>query len=372
MPRPSKGARLWLDPRERVWWIRDGAVKRRTGCTQGEHERAQRLLAEHIAAKWTAPVERRADRLLIADILTWYAREIAPRHRAAATTGHAIDRLADWWGAKTLAEIRAATCRAYAEHRRRQPRPQAKSEAAKAKTIGDATIRRELGVLRAAVNAWHAEEPLEALPVITLPDQPGSRLRWLRRDEAARLLRAARRLDDRQAGRALARFILIGLHTGTRSGAIRDLAWLPNVRGGWIDVEAGLIHRRGEGQSESSKRRPPVRIPARLMAHLRAWRRDGRSYVVHYRGLPVDRQRRSWDAARKAAGLGTDVTPHVLRHTCVTWMMINGVSIWDAAHYVGMSPAMVETVYGHHHPDYQVEVANRIGRQARPVMARNP
>ncbi len=38
--------------------------------------------------------------------------------------------------------------------------------------------------------------------------------------------------------------VLIGLYTGTRPGAILSLHWEPNRAGGWIDLDAGIIHRR--------------------------------------------------------------------------------------------------------------------------------
>ena len=61
---------------------------------------------------------------------------------------------------------------------------------------------------------------------------------------------------------------------------------------------------------------------------------------------------RSWRTACKAAGLGREVTPHTLRHTCVTWLLLAGEKIWDVANYVGMSEDMVRKRYGHHSPDF--------------------
>jgi integrase len=34
---------------------------------------------------------------------------------------------------------------------------------------------------------------------------------------------------------------------------------------------------------------------------------------------------------------GADVTPHILRHTCTTWLMQKGVNLWDAAGFLGMT-----------------------------------
>ncbi|MDX1561983.1 MAG: ATP-binding cassette domain-containing protein, partial [Gammaproteobacteria bacterium] len=47
--------------------------------------------------------------------------------------------------------------------------PQAKSQEARKRKVTTETARRELTVLRAAINAYHAETPLDALPVVTLP-----------------------------------------------------------------------------------------------------------------------------------------------------------------------------------------------------------
>jgi integrase len=57
------------------------------------------------------------------------------------------------------------------------------------------------------------------------------------------------------------------------------------------------------------------------------------------------------------------VTPHTLRHTAATWLMQAGVSIWEAAGFLGMSPEMVSQVYGHHHPAHMRGAAEAIGQR---------
>ncbi|MCP4319530.1 MAG: tyrosine-type recombinase/integrase [Hyphomicrobiales bacterium] len=240
------------------------------------------------------------------------------------------------------------------------------------KMTSQETARRELTVLRAALNAWHAETPLDALPVVTLPRQSPPRNRWLTRAEVARLLRATRQLEDVDAGRALRRFIIISIYTATRSGAVRRLGWLSNTLGGHVDLNAGVMHRRGIYDDETRKRRPPVRIPGRIAGSLRRWRaedmrksavRDPIPFVIHFRGRPVTSQRRSWTAACNLAGLATDVTPHILKHTAITWMMQSGIDPWDVSAYAGTSLKMIEQVYGHHHPEFQSGAAERIGKR---------
>lgn len=367
MPRPAKGARIWFDRKAGYWFIRDGTGKRSTRCSKDERAGAEDQLRRYIAEKYQPPSDSRPSRLLVPDVLTFYSRAVAGRQKSK-TTSYSIDRLIDWWGARPLSDVKRSTCQAYVDSRVTQPIRQA-VKAKSPKTVSAETARRELTVLRAAINAYHAEHPLDALPVVTLPEASESRPHWLRRDEVARLIRGARKMEDRHAARALIRLILLGVYTGTRSGAMRRLGWMPNTLGGHIDLAAGVIHRRGDDEDETKKRRPSIRIPDRLVGFLRRWHQADMAmkvpaaFVIHYRGGPVEKQRKSWAIAREHAGLGPEITPHILRHTAVSWALHTGVKAWDAANYFGMSVQMIESVYGHHHPDFQKDIASRIGRR---------
>ena len=80
------------------------------------------------------------------------------------------------------------------------------------------------------------------------------------------------------------------------------------------------------------------------------------SYVVHYNGQPVSRLQRTWRAACKAAKL-KGVSPHTLRHTRATWLMQAGIDPWEAAGALGMTPNVLQNVYGKHPPDFQKRAA---------------
>ena len=47
--------------------------------------------------------------------------------------------------------------------------------------------------------------------------------------------------------------------------------------------------------------------------------------------------------------------------------MQRGVSIWEAAAFLGMSPEVLQEVYGHHHPDYLQSAAAAIAQRDRFV-----
>jgi integrase len=164
---------------------------------------------------------------------------------------------------------------------------------------------------------------------VVLPDKSEGRDIWLTRNQAAGLIRAAWRANQimqdrrtkRAVGRHLARFILVGLYTGSRSGAICGAALMPTIGRGHVDLERGVFYRRAVGARETKKRQPPVRLPDRLLAHLRRWHRLGiaKHAVVEWNGKPVRSVRKAFDAAVKAAGLnGLGITPHILRHTSAT------------------------------------------------------
>jgi integrase len=212
--------------------------------------------------------------------------------------------------------------------------------------MGKVCARRELSFLGAALKFWNkAHGPLRVLPTLTLPPKPEARTHWITREQAAQFLWAARREKH------LARFFLIGWYTGTRRGSIGRLSW------DMIDLRTGIMHRKPPGAPHPrNKKAPPVKMHRRLIGHMRRWKRaDGKGarWVVAYRGKPITRPVRSWETARKAAKLPKNVTPHILRHTRATNLMRHGVKVWDAAQALGMSVTVLETIYGHHHPDWQ-------------------
>jgi len=192
--------------------------------------------------------------------------------------------------------------------------------------------------------------PCRQSPGPLLPDKPPPKERWLTRDEAARLLRAARSL---RKGRHLADFILCGLYTGSRKASILALHIdTPSVSGGHVDTVEGVLYRRSAGQRETKKRQTPARLPSRYLAHLRRQAARGRRFVVEDRGARVGDIRKAWSHACEIAGLD-DVTPHTLRHTAITWTLQRGARIWDVAGYFGASVETIERTYGHHSPYHQ-------------------
>lgn len=405
MPRAAKGPRLYLrrgkiDARTRKelparYYIRDGSKEIGTGCGPDRLREAEQALANHIASKWAPAaieLEQRSDpkRVLVADVLALYAIERAPKLASPRSTAGFIKHLLAWWDGRTLSEVRRSTCDAYVVHRTAQKNSRAKPH--NARKISDQTARRELETLSAAIGYWHAEYILTQRPIVKLPEKPESPRDALTRREAARLLKAAmgyrvdesgrwERLGISHTNRAhLRRMILIGLYTGSRPGVTRMVVWEESATHPWVDLNAGVIYRRGRQVRESrTKRTPVVKLPRRLLAHMRRWRRMDTAReaerqerapgfklrsVIHFGGQPLAWTiRTGFEGCVRDAGLDPAVTPHWLRHTAATWLMESGVEIWTAAGFLGMTPATLEKHYGHHRPDYQADAVAGFSRR---------
>lgn len=342
MSRSTKGARLYLykrPGREPTWIIRDGEERTSTGCGESDRRSAEIALAEYIARK-NEPPRRDEDpsRALIADALSLYLQQRVPHVVDPKREATAASFLLDFWGENPVSEIRGETCRAYVERRVKKH----------GKATG--TARRELEMLQAAINYFHREGYVQSAPRVSLPEKSPPRERWLTRPEAIALLEAAATLE--RAARHIGTFIRLGLYTGTRAQAILALQWSQNTDGGWIDLEGKMLYRRGTGQKETRKRRPPSPLPDAIIPWLQETRTLTKSYAVEYQHAPVRDIRLGFKKALKRAGLGNDVTPHVLRHTCGTWLAQAGVPMWQAAGFMGLTAAEFERTYAHHHPDH--------------------
>lgn len=227
--------------------------------------------------------------------------------------------------------------------------------------------------MRAAINYHRREGLCREVVEIVLPNERPPRERWLTRQEAARLILAAWRYrevqkglkTDRHSRRHVARFILLALYTGTRASAVCGAALDPAVGRGWIDLNNGVFYRRPVGRAETKKRQPPVPLPARLIAHLRRWKRLGQRFAVEWNREPVKAIEKAFANAVANAGLGRDITPHTLRHTAATWLMQAGVDIWEAAGYLGMTVETLSARYGHHHPDHLKGARDAFNRHPR-------
>jgi integrase len=352
MPRQPSAPRLWKRPERRdkdgrlthaaAWIILDGGRQFGIGIDAHDILGAQKALADYINRRHFEAIAsgpRSADKIPVADVLSLYLKNVVPKHADPKKTIYSIRRLAKFFSESRLSQINGELCRQYTAA---QGSPN--------------TARRDLEELRAAINHHHREGLHDSVIRVVLPDKAPPRERWLTRDEVAKLVRAAWRFKEPYSGkrskRHIARFILVGVYTGTRAGVIAQAALQKEPGKPYFDLERGLFYRRPEGAAETRKRRPTVPVPTRLLAHLRRWKRLGHRYAVEWLGKPVKRVDESFRYLVADVGLEGKVIPHTLRHTCATWLMQRGAGPWKAAGFLGMTLATLEATYGHHHPDH--------------------
>jgi len=269
MPRRSKGARLWLRKRPgraTQWVILDRGREIRTGAGESDISAAENTLASYLAEKRRPQFgDGHPGHILIADVLAEYGEVHGPTTRRPDLIGGAITKLLDYFEGRTADAITSASCKDYVRWRTRHVDARAKRGG---KPIKASTARRELVVLGAALRWCWKEGKIDRLVPVALRSESSPRERHLTRGEVAALLAGALGWDrdgkrhKNKINRHLARFILIALYTGTRHDAVLRLRWKPNTEGGWVDLDSGVMYRRGFGASESAKRRPPLPDPA--------------------------------------------------------------------------------------------------------------
>lgn len=350
MPRRPEGPKL--RPNEKrggtfyIYWTDAKTGRSREHSTRtSDQGRAAEYFADWLAragnagAGWTGP--RRASEVPIIDVLRMYAMEHVASDAVSdkARPAYAIAALSAWWGDRHCDAVLPQTCRAYVRERDVQPQ----------------TAGRELTVLRAALGFAHDNGKLveDFRTRVEIPPQPPGRDRWLTRDEAAALLRCSR--HDPQARGHLPLFIMLALRTGARPSALFDLQWTQ------VDFTRDRIDFNPPGRKRTSKGRPIISIPRRLRWFLlRAHARASAPYVLAFNGQKIGSVKKSFRRARERAGLGPDVIPYTLRHSCGTWMAQEGVPLWQIGGWLGHSQQRTTELYSHHHPDHMA--------QARKVM----
>lgn len=172
-----------------------------------------------------------------------------------------------------------------------------------------ATINRQLITPVMAVITMAAENGVADPRKFRKMKAKGARTRWLHPSEAERLISAA----DPHLVPIIATLLGSGCRTGEALAA--DVAnWHPMTGEIWLPETKNTYPRmvRMPGKARDLVLAAGVPNDGRLFRTPK-----GQAYVIRKnRGGQI---KEAFDKARDAAGLGKDVTPHVLRHTWATW-----------------------------------------------------
>jgi integrase len=366
MPRKTLEPRLERREEGGVWYIlyHDGRRGRRQSTGTRDDVEAEALLAD-FKLRQGAPVSRvrTPEQYQIAETLREYLETLRARP-SAATAAFNAKALVGFWGNSTVDAITKQTVAGYTKHRR-------------AAKVGDGTIIRELGVLRAAVGLAYEEGRLTRAPTIPAPPQPPPRDLWLEGWEAKLLI-------DSCAERHVRLFVIVSLFTLARPGAVYELQWR-----GQVDFSYRRIELNPPGRAQTTKRRPPVPMSEDLYeALVEAHREASTPFVIEYHGKAIDSIKTGLrGAARRAratalrearrhqlrspdrrlwleAALKFKATvAYTLRHTGATWMAQEGVALDKIAAWMGHSNKRTTELYAKHHPDHLRDAAAAIGKR---------
>jgi len=312
----------------------DGKQIRRQGFAS--ESEAQDGLDAYRAERLTPPVQQKPT-ITLKEAIDRYVAEKA-RKKAIAEMARVLRQvwLPVFGGEAPLASITADRIAAWKATRMSGVSRQTR------KLVSLASVNRPLAALRAVLRMAHREWcVLEIVPFIKT-EKEKERLRWLKPEEATRLLDAAR--ESRNLD--LVDLIEFSLFTGLRQSEALGLTW------DRVDRARGVI------LIEETKNDDPREVP--LNAHadaalVRCHDRvllpagvDPTGYVFGSRNW--DSYRTAWEATLRRAGI-RNFRWHDLRHTCASWMVQAGRPLQEVKDFLGHKTLAVTLRYAHLAPE---------------------
>lgn len=208
------------------------------------------------------------------------------------------------------------------------------------KTISKSYANREVACLRRILNkavTWKLipANPLQGLKLYD--EREFIRKRYLKPEEIRALLAACTA--------HIREIVLFALYTGRRFGEIAGMRWQE------VDLENGYVYFPKTKKKEPDQ----VALPPGARQILAGMRGDSvGEHVFHTRtGGKISDVRWAFQRALKVAGIA-NFRFHDLRHTAISYMIMNGIDLKTVAELVGHTTAeMVDKRYGHLSPDHK-------------------
>lgn len=211
-----------------------------------------------------------------------------------------------------------------------------------------ANWQRYRNLVLAVLNTARRAGWLEEAPRIASKKPPAGRIRWLTRDEWARLyIQLPPHLQP------LARFAIA---TGLRQRNVTHLEW------NQVDIarRVAWIH------PDQAKGRKAIGIPLsdEAVDVLAAQVGQDQRWVFPYRGKPIGKIKTAWGKALKRAGI-EDFTWHDLRHTWASWHITAGTPLEVLQKLGGWSDIRMVLRYAHLAPEHLAGFANNYATGSR-------
>ena len=207
------------------------------------------------------------------------------------------------------------------------------------------TCNRHLAIISAVLHHAHAKDWIAGLPKIPYFPQPEGRIRFLTRDEAARLIA--------ELPGHLAQMARFALATGLRRSNITGLRW-DNV---------DLARRVAWIWPDEAKSGRAISVPLSHAAVdvLQDQLDENPEFVFTFKDAPIWHVKtKAWDKACKRAEL-KDVDFHTLRHTWASWHVMAGTPLEVLMRLGGWRGMEMVLRYAHLAPGYLAEYAGNAG-----------
>lgn len=221
------------------------------------------------------------------------------------------------------------------------------------KNISPVTVNIELRTLKAAMNTavrWKFLEvnPFAQIQSLRVPDAVPT---YFSKQDFQRLL-------DAIADEWLKELVVFAVLTGMRRGELINLRWQD------VDLQRKLIHIQSNPtfKTKQGKRRvvPMSEVVFNLL--LPKAQRVRCEYIFHIKGFKIydDHASKALKMAVTAAGLNGKLHFHSLRHTFASWLVQDGVSLYEVQKLLGHSNIAVTQVYSHLQPEGLHSTVNRL------------
>jgi integrase len=336
---------MGLIKRGRQYYVDYYHAGRRIRDSAGSRDEARIILAERLQdiRQGRDPGLRKIKPKPFAEMVTEFKERHVAMRRSKRHFEVRLRVLEDHFGDQTLQTIAPGKIEEYMAGRL-------------ASGVSKATVNRERAVLSKLFNCaikwghFGGENPVRRVPAFQ--ESPG-RTRYLTKDEADTLVE--------KAARHLKPILTTALYTGGRLTEILRLKWED------IDLDRGVLYFDQTNTKSGKQREIPIRpeLAAVLQERnkVRAIRPED-DFVFTWGGRGITRLTRAFETARKRAGLGEDVTFHVLRHTFASWYIINGGDPFRLQKYLGHSDMSLTQRYAHLSADYLKAGAEHFGPPA--------
>jgi len=291
---------------------------------------------------------RPAENLTFADALSQYLARVSTTKRPNSESRDKISAkaLLEGFGSEmSLAAI--------------NPQRLAESRDKRIQTVSPSTIQKEFALVSHLFSVARREWGLPVenpVPQVRRPKVDNNRTRFLTKEEAQRLLDAAKTSRNTK----LYPYLLLLMHTGMRPSEAAGLQW------GDVDLDGRLV--KLQVTKTDMRYVPLTEMAENVLRSIRPNEAQVDMYVFLPQSskearkvldIPCNHFKRSFGTVRKKAGLD-DLHLHDLRHTAASHLLMAGVDIRTLAEILGHKTMQMVQRYTHLLNDHKLRAVDRI------------